>query len=152
MQKLKDTEKDLKYVIRYIKVGISGDLNVSEKESPSKKRSSPQHSTDAVVDESERIFSKLIQTIEKHRAEVKELLRFQEKAVIGHSEEALEKIQREMAELRRTNGELERLCHTEDHVHFLQVGPSGTRTPQNRLLISMFNLNIFSEESLKNLS
>ncbi|RVE61979.1 hypothetical protein OJAV_G00176560 [Oryzias javanicus] len=97
MQKLKDTEKDLKYVIRYIK-----------------------HATDAVVDESERIFSKLIQSMEKHRAEVKELLRFQEKAVVGHSEEALEKIQQEMAELRRTNGELERLCHTEDHVYFLQ--------------------------------
>ncbi|XP_011485346.1 tripartite motif-containing protein 16-like [Oryzias latipes] len=97
MQTLKDTEKDLKYVIRYIK-----------------------HSTDAVEDESERIFSKLVQSIEKHRADVKELLRFQEKAVIGHAEEMLENIQREMSELRRTNGELERLCHTEDHLLFLQ--------------------------------
>lgn len=85
-------------------------------------RSPPQHSTDAVEDESERIFSKLVQSIEKHRADVKELLRFQEKAVIGHAEEMLENIQREMSELRRTNGELERLCHTEDHLLFLQVG------------------------------
>uniref|UniRef100_A0A4W6BL14 FinTRIM family, member 87 n=1 Tax=Lates calcarifer TaxID=8187 RepID=A0A4W6BL14_LATCA len=97
VQKLKDTEKELRYIIRYIK-----------------------HSTDAAVEESERIFSKLIRSIEKQSCEVKELILVQGRAAVSQAEELLEKMQREIAELRRTDAELEKLCRTEDHVHFLQ--------------------------------
>ncbi|TKS79665.1 Tripartite motif-containing protein 16 [Collichthys lucidus] len=97
VQKLKDMEKELRYVVRYIK-----------------------HSTEAVVEESERIFSKLIRSIEKQSCEVKELIRVQERATVSQAEELLEKIQREIVELRRAEAELEKLSRTEDHVHFLQ--------------------------------
>ncbi|KAM9349899.1 E3 ubiquitin/ISG15 ligase TRIM25-like [Symphorus nematophorus] len=97
VQKLKDTEKELRYVVRYIK-----------------------HSTEAVVEESERIFSRLIRSIEKQSSELTELLRVQERAAVSQAEELLEKIQREIAELRRADAELERLSHAEDHVLFLQ--------------------------------
>ncbi|XP_069013788.1 tripartite motif-containing protein 16-like protein isoform X2 [Embiotoca jacksoni] len=97
VQKLKDTEKELRYVIRYIK-----------------------HSTEAAVEESERIFSKLIRSIEKQSCEVEEAIRVQERAAVGQAEDAHERIQREMAELRRTDAELEKLCRTEDHIRFLQ--------------------------------
>lgn len=73
------------------------------------------------MEESERIFSKLSRSIEKQSCEVKELIRVQERVAVSHAEEVLEKIQREIGELNRTEAELEKLSHTEDHVHFLQV-------------------------------
>uniref|UniRef100_A0A3P8U846 FinTRIM family, member 87 n=1 Tax=Amphiprion percula TaxID=161767 RepID=A0A3P8U846_AMPPE len=97
VQKMKDVEKELRYVIRYIK-----------------------HSTEAAVEESERIFSKLIRSIEKQSSEVKEVIKVQQRAAVSQAEEVLEKVQREIVELRRTEAELEKLSHTEDHVHFLQ--------------------------------
>ncbi|XP_042353418.1 E3 ubiquitin/ISG15 ligase TRIM25 [Plectropomus leopardus] len=97
LQKLKDTEKELRYVVRYIK-----------------------HSTEAVVEESERVFSKLIRAIEKQSSDVKEVMRVQERAAVSQAEELLEKVQREIVELRRADAELEKIAHTEDHVHFLQ--------------------------------
>ncbi|XP_012711986.2 E3 ubiquitin/ISG15 ligase TRIM25 [Fundulus heteroclitus] len=95
-QKLKDAEKELRYAIRYIK-----------------------HCTEAVVEESERIFSKLIRSIEKQSGEVKEMIKSQERLVVSQAEEMLEKIQREMTEHRRIEAELERLSRTDD-IHFLQ--------------------------------
>ncbi|XP_037644165.1 tripartite motif-containing protein 16-like [Sebastes umbrosus] len=97
VQKLKDTEKELRYVVRYIK-----------------------HSTEAAVEESERIFSKLIRSIEKQSSEVKEVMRIQERAAVSQAEELLEKMQRETVELRRTDAELEKISRTEDHVNFFQ--------------------------------
>lgn len=73
------------------------------------------------MEESERIFSKLIRSIEKQSGEVKEMIKSQERLVVGQAEEMLEKIQRELAEHRRSEAELERLSRTEDHIHFLQV-------------------------------
>ncbi|KAM9719843.1 E3 ubiquitin/ISG15 ligase TRIM25-like [Menidia menidia] len=96
-QKLRDAEKELRYAIKYMK-----------------------HCTEAAVEESERIFNRLIKSMEKQSEEVKELIRVQERAAVGQAEEALEKVQREMAELRKTEAELERLAQTEDHVHFIQ--------------------------------
>ncbi|XP_033506896.1 E3 ubiquitin/ISG15 ligase TRIM25-like [Epinephelus lanceolatus] len=101
VQKLKDAEKELRYVVRYIK-----------------------HSTEAAVEESERVFSKLIRSIEKQSSEVKEVMRVQERAAVSQAEELLEKVQREILELRRSDAELEKISHTEDHVHFLQKSKS----------------------------
>ncbi|XP_028986612.2 tripartite motif-containing protein 16-like [Betta splendens] len=97
VQKLKDAEKELRYVVKYIK-----------------------HSTEAAVEESERMFSKLIRSIEKRSCEVTEVIRGQERAAVSQAEELLQEIQREMVELRRTDAELEKLCRSDDHVHFLQ--------------------------------
>ncbi|XP_049322557.1 E3 ubiquitin-protein ligase TRIM16-like isoform X2 [Astyanax mexicanus] len=74
----------------------------------------------AAVEDSERIFTELIRSIEKKRSEVTELIRDQEKAELSGAEELLEKLQQEMADLKRRHTELEQLSHTEDHIHFLQ--------------------------------
>uniref|UniRef100_A0A3P8VYP0 FinTRIM family, member 87 n=1 Tax=Cynoglossus semilaevis TaxID=244447 RepID=A0A3P8VYP0_CYNSE len=119
LQKLNDTEKELRYIIKYIKVSVF---------------------TKAAVEESERIFSRLIRSIEKQSCEVKELIRVQERAAVSQAEELLEKVQRETAELKRSEEELEKLCHTEDHLSIslpevevfyvvsgvLNVEPAGT--------------------------
>ncbi|KAJ0011962.1 hypothetical protein NQD34_012937 [Periophthalmus magnuspinnatus] len=82
------------------------------------------HSTEAVVEESERVFSRLVRSIEKQSAELEELLRSQERGAVGQAEEQLERVQRELSELRRGGDELERLSRTEDHVHFIQKSKS----------------------------
>ncbi|XP_049322725.1 tripartite motif-containing protein 16-like [Astyanax mexicanus] len=79
-----------------------------------------KRSAQAAVEDSERIFTELIRSIEKKRSEVTELIRDQEKAELSGAEELLEKLQQEMADLKRKHTELEQLSHTEDHIHFLQ--------------------------------
>ncbi|KAG9332003.1 hypothetical protein JZ751_016279 [Albula glossodonta] len=77
-------------------------------------------SAQAAVEDSERIFTELIRSIERRRSEVKELIRDQEKAAVSRAEGLLERLEQEIAELRRRDAELEQLSHTEDHIHFLQ--------------------------------
>ncbi|XP_035271056.1 tripartite motif-containing protein 16-like isoform X1 [Anguilla anguilla] len=87
-------------------------------------------SAQAAVEDSERIFTELIHSIERRRSEVKELIRDQEKAEVSRADVLLEQLEQEIAELRRRDAELEQLSHTEDHIHFLQscqslCAPSG---------------------------
>ncbi|KAJ8278221.1 hypothetical protein GJAV_G00085240 [Gymnothorax javanicus] len=77
-------------------------------------------SAQAAVEDSERIFTELIRSIERRRSEVKELIRDQEKAEVSRAEGLLERLEQEIAELRRRDAELEQLSQTEDHIHFLQ--------------------------------
>ncbi|XP_076874289.1 E3 ubiquitin/ISG15 ligase TRIM25-like [Brachyhypopomus gauderio] len=78
-------------------------------------------SAQAAVEDSERIFTELISTIEKKRCEVREQIRDQEKAELSCAEELLETLDKEITDLKRRDAELEQLTHTEDHIHFLQV-------------------------------
>ncbi|XP_064190302.1 tripartite motif-containing protein 16-like isoform X9 [Anguilla rostrata] len=79
-----------------------------------------KRSAQAAVEDSERIFTELIRSIERRCSEVKELIRDQEKAEVSRAEGLLERLEQEIAELRRRDAELEQLSHTEDHIHFLQ--------------------------------
>ncbi|KAL6463146.1 hypothetical protein MHYP_G00275370 [Metynnis hypsauchen] len=74
----------------------------------------------SAVEDSERIFTELIRSIEKKGSEVTELIRAQEEAEVSAVEELLEKLEQEIADLNRRRTELEQLSHTEDHIHFLQ--------------------------------
>ncbi|XP_051944252.1 E3 ubiquitin/ISG15 ligase TRIM25-like isoform X3 [Hippocampus zosterae] len=96
-QNIKDVEKELRYVVRYIK-----------------------HATEAAEEESDRVFSKLLRAIEKQRCDVKEAIRGRERAALAQTEQLLEKLERETAEVRRSEAELEKLCRSDDHLHFLQ--------------------------------
>ncbi|XP_017576270.2 tripartite motif-containing protein 16-like isoform X2 [Pygocentrus nattereri] len=79
-----------------------------------------KRSAEAAVEDSERIFTELIRSIEKKRSEVTELIRTQEKNQLRQTEELLENLQQEIDDLKRRNTELEQLSVTEDHIHFLQ--------------------------------
>ncbi|XP_036373558.1 tripartite motif-containing protein 16-like protein [Megalops cyprinoides] len=86
-------------------------------------------SAQAAVEDSERIFTELIHSIERRRSEVKVLIRVQEKAAVNRAKRLLERLEQEIVELRR-DAELEQLSHTEDHIHSLQscqslCAPSG---------------------------
>ncbi|MGH0140791.1 UNVERIFIED_CONTAM: hypothetical protein FKN15_035293 [Acipenser sinensis] len=68
----------------------------------------------------EKIFTELIQSIEKIHTEVIELIGANEKAAVNQAEGRMKKLEQEIAELRRRNAELKQLSETEDHIHFLQ--------------------------------
>ncbi|XP_061550182.1 tripartite motif-containing protein 16-like protein [Phycodurus eques] len=96
-QNLNEVEKELRYVVRYIK-----------------------HATEAAEEESDRVFSKLLRAIEKQRCDVKEAIRGRERAALAQTQQLQEKLDRETAEVRRSEAELEKLCRSDDHLHFLQ--------------------------------
>ncbi|XP_045074378.1 tripartite motif-containing protein 16-like [Coregonus clupeaformis] len=81
-------------------------------------------SAQAAVEDSDKIFTELIRSIERRRSQVRRLIRAQEKALVSQAEGLLEQLKQEIAELRKRSTELEQLSHTEDHIHFLQVTKS----------------------------
>ncbi|XP_027006465.2 E3 ubiquitin/ISG15 ligase TRIM25-like isoform X2 [Tachysurus fulvidraco] len=83
----------------------------------------------AAVDDSERIFTEMISSMEKKRSEVTELIRAQEKAEVSRAERLLNQLEQEIADLKRRVTELEQLSHTHDDIHFLQSFPSLCVSP-----------------------
>ncbi|XDV27882.1 hypothetical protein PO909_031334 [Leuciscus waleckii] len=81
---------------------------------------SHKRSAQAAVEDSERIFTELIRSIERSRSEVTQLIRDQEKTAVSRAEERLERLEQEIEDLRRRDTELEQLSHTEHHINFLQ--------------------------------
>ncbi|KAK3531422.1 hypothetical protein QTP70_019253 [Hemibagrus guttatus] len=83
----------------------------------------------AAVDDSGKIFTELISSMEKKHSEVAELIRRQEKAELSRAERLLNQLEQEIADLKRRVTELEQLTHTHDHIHFLQSFPSLCVSP-----------------------
>ncbi|KAA0703943.1 Tripartite motif-containing protein 16 [Triplophysa tibetana] len=74
----------------------------------------------AAVEDSERIFTELIHSIEKRRSEVTQLIKTQENTAVSRAEGFMKKLEEEIADLTRRNAELEQLPHTNEDIHFLQ--------------------------------
>ncbi|XP_048099473.1 E3 ubiquitin-protein ligase TRIM47-like isoform X1 [Alosa alosa] len=105
-------------------------------------------STKTAVEDSERIFTEMIRSIERRRSEVTELIRAQEKAEVSQAEGLLKRLEQEIAELKRRDAELEQLSHTEDHIHFLKNVVSVTG-PCRTVSTSMTFSESFSFEAVK---
>ncbi len=73
------------------------------------------------MEDSERIFTELIRSIERSRSELIWLIRDQEKLEVSRAEGRLERLEKEINDLTRRDAELEQLSHTQDHIQFLQV-------------------------------
>ncbi|XP_067223451.1 tripartite motif-containing protein 16-like protein isoform X2 [Chanodichthys erythropterus] len=83
------------------------------------------------VEDSERIFTELIRSIERSRSEATQRIRDQEKTAVSRAEGRLERLEQEINDLRRTDAELEQLSHTQDHIHFLQSFQSLSAPPES---------------------
>ncbi|KAG8010933.1 Tripartite motif-containing protein 16 [Nibea albiflora] len=81
-------------------------------------------SADKAVMDSERIFTELVDIVEKRSSDVKQQIRAQENAEVSRVKDLQEKLQQEIIELRRKDAELEQLSNTDDHIQFLQNYPS----------------------------
>ncbi|XP_076126883.1 tripartite motif-containing protein 29-like [Alosa pseudoharengus] len=88
-------------------------------------------SAQTAVEDSESIFTEMIRSIERRSSEVTELIRAQEKAEVCRAEGLQNKLEQEIAELKRRDVELKQLSHTEDHIHFLKV--PLTCTPETEI-------------------
>ncbi|KAM3606421.1 uncharacterized protein V6R79_015803 [Siganus canaliculatus] len=91
---------------------------------------SVKHSAQTVLEENERIFTELLLSIERKYNEVKEMIRIHEKTTVTQGELLLDRLEEEITLLRKRHNDLEKLSHTDDHIHFLQSwqslsGPSG---------------------------
>ncbi|KAI5606811.1 tripartite motif-containing protein 16 isoform X2, partial [Silurus asotus] len=79
-----------------------------------------KHSSQSVLEENERIFTELMQALERRYTDVKEMIRAQETALMTQAERHLSRIEEEITLLKMKHNDLERLSHSEDHIHFLQ--------------------------------
>ncbi|XP_043113478.1 tripartite motif-containing protein 29-like [Puntigrus tetrazona] len=88
-----------------------------------------KRSAQTAVEDSERIFTELILSIERSRSEVKQLIRDQEKAAVSQAEGQMKRLEQEIEDLRRRDFELEQLSYTDNLIHFLQSFQSLTIPP-----------------------
>ncbi|XP_041841145.1 tripartite motif-containing protein 16-like [Melanotaenia boesemani] len=103
-QRIQDGEKDVKLLQQEVEA-ING-------------------SADKAVEDSEKIFTVLIRLIQKRSSDVKQQIRSQQETEVSRVKELQEKLEQEITELKRKDGELEQLSHTEDHNQFLHNYPS----------------------------
>ncbi|XP_065122270.1 tripartite motif-containing protein 16-like protein [Paramisgurnus dabryanus] len=101
-----------------------------------------KRSAQTAVDDTERIFTQLIQTIERRRSEVTQRMGDQKKAAVSRAEGLLKRLEQEIDDLRRRDAELKQLSTTDDHIHFLQsfqslAVPSGS-TDLHSVTVSSF--------------
>ncbi|XP_030609627.1 tripartite motif-containing protein 16-like [Archocentrus centrarchus] len=103
-QRIQDREKDVKLLQQEVEA-ING-------------------SADKAVEDSEKMLSELIRLIQKRSSDVKQQGRSQQETEVSRVKELQEKLEQEIAELKRKDAELEQLSHTEDHNQFLHNYPS----------------------------
>ncbi|XP_053343206.1 finTRIM family, member 67 [Clarias gariepinus] len=77
-------------------------------------------SAQAALEESERIFTELVCSIERRRTEVKELICTQERMATSQAEELLRQLEQEITELKKRDEELSQLAQTDNQISFLQ--------------------------------
>ncbi|XP_078113708.1 E3 ubiquitin/ISG15 ligase TRIM25-like isoform X2 [Sander vitreus] len=83
-------------------------------------RKEKQCSGDAALDQNEKAYTEIVQMADKRRCTVRELIRVQETAVVSRAEALVDRLQKDISELRKGEDELKQLSLTEDHIHFLQ--------------------------------
>ncbi|XP_030622343.1 tripartite motif-containing protein 16-like [Chanos chanos] len=106
-------------------------------------------SAQTAVEDSERIFTEMIESIERRRSEVTDQIRTKEKDELRLAEDHIKKVEQEIAELRKRDTELEQLSHTEDDIHFLQSFQSLSVHSGHKKLPSMTVNPVFSFEDVK---
>uniref|UniRef100_UPI0037E803D3 tripartite motif-containing protein 16-like n=1 Tax=Semicossyphus pulcher TaxID=241346 RepID=UPI0037E803D3 len=103
-QRIQDREKDLKVLLQEVET-----IN---------------RSADKAVDDREKISSEMISIIKKKKSDVKQQIRSRQKTEVSRTKELQEKLEQEISELKRKDGDLEGLSRTEDHNQFLHTYPS----------------------------
>lgn len=80
-----------------------------------------QTAGDAAAELNEKAHAELVLIADRRHSAVKEMIRVQERAAVSRAEELLERLVKQISELRKGEDQLKQLSLTEDHIHFLQV-------------------------------
>ncbi|XP_026200194.1 tripartite motif-containing protein 16-like [Anabas testudineus] len=79
----------------------------------------------------DKISNELVSLIEKTFTDVKQQIRSKQKTEVSRAKELQESLERELAELKRRDAQLEQLSRTEDHTQFLHIYPSLSQPTQS---------------------
>ncbi|XP_063051888.1 tripartite motif-containing protein 16-like [Engraulis encrasicolus] len=104
------------------------------------------------VEESERMFTEMIRSIERRCSEVTELIRAQEKAEVSRAEGLLKRLEQEIAKLKKTDAEMKQLSLTQDPIYFLKNMVSIPGDPSSAVTRRTFSQNRFFEPVQKSVS
>ncbi|XP_036439748.1 tripartite motif-containing protein 16-like [Colossoma macropomum] len=100
LQRIKDKETDLRMLRKAVE--------------------SHKSSTLVAMKYTETIFTELTSFLLRKQSETVEMIKAQEKAAVRQAEVLQEKLEQEIADLKRRTDEIEELLQTHDHIHFLQ--------------------------------
>lgn len=73
------------------------------------------------MDQNEKAYAEIVLMAEKRRADVKEMIKTQEKAAVSRVEALVDQLEKEISDLRKRQDEVKQLSQMEDHIHFLLV-------------------------------
>ncbi|XP_065150262.1 E3 ubiquitin-protein ligase TRIM39-like [Paramisgurnus dabryanus] len=71
------------------------------------------------------VFSDLIRSIERCQTELLEMMEEEQKAEEKQDEDLIKDLEQEITELKWRDSELEKIKHSEDHLHLIQIDPSS---------------------------
>ncbi|XP_073715912.1 E3 ubiquitin-protein ligase TRIM39 [Misgurnus anguillicaudatus] len=71
------------------------------------------------------VFSDLIRSIERCQTELLEMMEEEQKAEEKQDEDLIKDLEQEITELKMRDSELEKITHSEDHLHLIQIDPSS---------------------------
>nr|XP_055030022.1 E3 ubiquitin-protein ligase TRIM39-like isoform X1 [Misgurnus anguillicaudatus] len=74
---------------------------------------------------SDELFSDLIRSIERCQTELLEMMEEEQKAEEKQDEDLIKDLEQEITELKWRDSELEKITHSEDHLHLIQIDPSS---------------------------
>nr|XP_055038340.1 E3 ubiquitin-protein ligase TRIM16-like [Misgurnus anguillicaudatus] len=106
-------------------------------------------SAQTAVEDSERIFTELIRSIERRRSEVTQLIRDQEKTAVSRAEGVMKRLEEEIDDLRRRDAELKQFSHTDNHIHFLQGFQSLSATLESSVSHRFTLSSLFSFDDVR---
>ncbi|XP_039599386.1 uncharacterized protein LOC120522595 [Polypterus senegalus] len=105
------------------------------------------------IQEHQEIFTSLLRSIEKLQSEVTGVIKDHEKREVTKAQELIERLEKEIEDLRRRDAELAELSQLDDHIHFLKKFPFSGFTPENGNLPNVtFNEDFLPETLRKDLT
>ncbi|KAG2460295.1 TRI25 ligase, partial [Polypterus senegalus] len=105
------------------------------------------------IQEHQEIFTSLLRSIEKLQSEVTGVIKDHEKREVTKAQELIERLEKEIEDLRRRDAELAELSQLDDHIHFLKKFPFSGFTPENCNLPNItFNEDFLPETLRKDLT
>uniref|UniRef100_A0A668A766 Uncharacterized protein n=1 Tax=Myripristis murdjan TaxID=586833 RepID=A0A668A766_9TELE len=96
------------------------------------KRSVDREDAERETADSVRVFTALMQSVERGQAELIGMIEEKQKTTEQQAEGFIKELQQEISELMRRSTEVEQLSHTEDHLHLLQSFPSLSAPPHTK--------------------
>ncbi|XP_071395893.1 E3 ubiquitin-protein ligase TRIM39-like isoform X2 [Centroberyx affinis] len=87
---------------------------------------------DREIADSVRVFTALMQSVERGQAELIETIEEKQKTTEKQAKGFIKELEQEISELMKRTAEVEQLSHTEDHLHLLQSFPSLNTPPHTK--------------------